>query len=188
MIKNIIQYSVRNKLVVGLFMLAWIGWGAWSLSELSIDAVPDITDNQVRVITTAPTLATQEVEQFVTYPVELAMANLPGVKEMRSVSKMGLSIVTIVFEDNMGTYRPRQLVSEQLEVARNEIPTEFGSPSIAPITTGLGEIYQYTLVVDEEYKEQYDATDLRTIQDWIVRRQLSGVPGVVEINSWGGFV
>ncbi|MEX2463326.1 MAG: efflux RND transporter permease subunit, partial [Balneolaceae bacterium] len=169
-------------------MLAWIGWGAWSLSELSIDAVPDITDNQVRVITTAPTLATQEVEQFVTYPVELAMANLPGVKEMRSVSKMGLSIVTIVFEDNMGTYKPRQLVSEQLEVARNEIPTEFGSPSIAPITTGLGEIYQYSLVVDAEYKDEYNATDLRTIQDWIVRRQLSGVPGVVEINSTGGYV
>ncbi|MEX2640988.1 MAG: CusA/CzcA family heavy metal efflux RND transporter, partial [Balneolales bacterium] len=188
MIEHIIRYSVRNKLVIGLFMLAWIGWGVWSLSELSIDAVPDITDNQVRVITTAPTLATQEVEQFVTYPVELAMANLPGVKEMRSVSKMGLSIVTIVFEDNMGTYRPRQLISEQLEVVRNDIPTEFGSPAIAPITTGLGEIYQYTLVVDEDHKEQYDATDLRTIQDWIVRRQLSGVPGVVEINSTGGFV
>lgn len=188
MIEKIIQYSVRNKLVVGLLMLAWVAWGTWSLSELSIDAVPDITDNQVRVLTTAPTLATQEVEQFITYPVELAMANMPGVKEMRSVSKMGLSIVTIIFEDNMGTYRPRQLVSEQLEVARNEIPSEFGSPSIAPTTTGLGEIYQYTLVVDEEYKDVYGTAELRTIQDWIVRRQLSGVPGVVEINSVGGHV
>ncbi|MEX1122021.1 MAG: CusA/CzcA family heavy metal efflux RND transporter, partial [Balneolales bacterium] len=188
MIQNIIRYAVRNKLIIGLLMVAWIGWGAWSLTQLSIDAVPDITDNQVRVITTTPTLATQEVEQFVTYPVELAMANLPGVKEMRSVSKMGLSIVTIVFEDEMGTYQPRQLVSEQLETARDNIPSVFGSPSIAPITTGLGEIYQYSLVVDDEFKGQYDLSELRTIHDWIVRRQLSGIPGVVEINSTGGYV
>lgn len=188
MIENIIHYSVRNKLIVGLFMLAWIGWGAWSLTQLPIDAVPDITDNQVRVVTTTPTLATQEVEQFVTYPVELAMANLPGVKEMRSVSKMGLSVVTIVFEDDMGTYNPRQLVSEQLESASANIPEAFGSPTLMPITTGLGEIYQYTLVVDDTNKDEYDITDLRTIQDWIVKRQLSGVPGVVEINSTGGNV
>lgn len=188
MIENIIRYSVRNKLIVSLFMLAWIGWGAWSLTQLSIDAVPDITDNQVRVVTTTPTLATQEVEQFVTYPVELAMANLPGVKEMRSVSKMGLSVVTIVFEDDMGTYNPRQLVSEQLEAARANIPEAFGSPELMPITTGLGEIYQYTLVVDDALKDEYDITDLRTIQDWIVKRQLAGVPGVVEINSTGGKV
>ncbi len=188
MIQHIIRYSVRNKLIVGLFMAAWIGWGVWSLTELSIDAVPDITNNQVRVITTTPTLATQEVEQFVTYPVELAMANLPGVQEMRSVSKMGLSIVTIVFEDDMGTYKPRQLVSEQLERARENIPDIFGSPSIAPITTGLGEIYQYSLVVDEEHKGEYDLTELRSIHDWIVRRQLSGISGVVEINSTGGNV
>lgn len=188
MIENIIRYSVRNKLIISLFMLAWIGWGAWSLTQLSIDAVPDITDNQVRVVTTTPTLATQEVEQFVTYPVELAMANLPGVKEMRSVSKMGLSIVTIVFEDDMGTYNPRQLVSEQLVTASADIPEAFGSPALMPITTGLGEIYQYTLVVDDEHKDEYDITDLRTIQDWIVKRQLAGVPGVVEINSTGGNV
>ena len=188
MIPHIIRYAVRNKLIIALFVTVWIGWGVWSLTQLSIDAIPDITDNQVRVITTTPTLATQEVEQFVTYPVELAMANLPGVKEMRSVSKMGLSVVTIVFEDDMGTYQPRQLVSEQLETVRENIPSVFGSPSIEPITTGLGEIYQYSLVVDHEFKDTYDLSELRTIQDWIVRRQLSGIPGVVEINSVGGYV
>lgn len=188
MIKKIISYSVHNKLLVAIFMLAWTGWGLWSLSGLPIDAVPDITDNQVRVITTSPTLATQEVEQFVTYPVELAMANLPGVREIRSVSKMGLSVVTIVFEDSMGTYKPRQLVSEQLKKAEHEIPSEFGSPELAPITTGLGEIYQYSLVVDEVYRDKYSLTELRTIQDWIVRRQLTGIDGVVEINSTGGKV
>ncbi|MEX0771774.1 MAG: efflux RND transporter permease subunit, partial [Balneolales bacterium] len=188
MIEKLITYAIRNKLIVGLFMLAWIGWGIWSFTQLSIDAIPDITDNQVRVVTTSPTLATQEVEQFVTYPVELTMANLPGVEEMRSVSKMGLSIVTIVFEDDMGTYKPRQLVSEQLQAAREDIPEMFGSPILMPITTGLGEIYQYSLVVDDEYKDEYDITELRTIQDWIVRRQLSGVDGIVEINSTGGNV
>src|SRR5690625_4150572 len=188
MIKRIIRYSVSNKPVILLFMLAWIGWGGWSLTQLSIDAIPDITDNQVRVITTAPALATQEVEQFITYPVELAMANLPGVEEIRSISQMGLSVVTIVFEDRMGTYRPRHLVNEQLGLIQGEIPTEFGTPEMAPITTGLGEVYQYTLVVDDEFKDRYSATDLRTIQDWIVRRQLSGIEGVIEINSEGGFV
>lgn len=188
MIKNIIQYSVSNKAVIGLFMLAWIGWGTWSLNNLSIDAIPDITDNQVRVITTAPALATQEIEQFITYPVELTMANLPGVEEIRSISQMGLSVVTIVFNDNMGTYRPRQLVSEQLTLIQGDVPAEFGTPEMAPITTGLGEVYQYTLVVDDDYQGQYSATDLRTIQDWIVRRQLSGIEGVIEINSEGGFV
>lgn len=188
MIKNIIHYSVKNKAVISLFMLAWVGWGIWSLNNLAIDAIPDITDNQVRVITTAPALATQEIEQFITYPVELAMANLPGVDEIRSISQMGLSVVTIVFNDNMGTYRPRQLVSEQLTLIQDDVPAEFGSPEMAPITTGLGEVYQYTLVVDEAYREQYSLTDLRTIQDWIVRRQLSGIEGVIEINSEGGFV
>lgn len=188
MIKKIIGYSVRNKLIIALFIIAWTGWGLWSLTQLSIDAVPDITDNQVRVITTSPTLATQEVEQFVTYPVELAMANLPGVKEIRSVSKMGLSVVTIVFRDDMGTYKPRQLVSEQLKKAEKEIPSEFGSPELAPITTGLGEIYQYSLVVEDEYRDKYNITELRTIQDWIIRRQLTGIDGVVEINSTGGKV
>ncbi|MEX0905661.1 MAG: CusA/CzcA family heavy metal efflux RND transporter [Balneolaceae bacterium] len=188
MINQIITYSVRNKLIITLFTLTLIGWGTYSLTQVSIDAVPDITDNQVRVITTSPNLASQEVEQFITFPVELAMANLPGVVEMRSVSKLGLSIVTIVFEEDMGTYLPRQLVSEQLKKAEKEIPAQMGTPEMAPITTGLGEIYQYILDVEPEYADQYDAMELRSIQDWIVRRQLSGIQGVVEINSWGGFL
>ncbi|MDZ7691782.1 MAG: CusA/CzcA family heavy metal efflux RND transporter [Balneolaceae bacterium] len=188
MIDRIITYSVRNKLIIGLLTLALVGWGIYSLTQVSVDAVPDITDNQVRVITTAPNLATQEVEQFITYPVELSMANLPGVKEMRSVSKLGLSVVTIVFEENMGTYLPRQLVSEQLKEAEEQIPGHMGTPKMAPITTGLGEIYQYILDVEPGYEDQYDAMELRSIQDWIVRRQLSGIPGVVEVNSWGGFL
>lgn len=188
MINNIIRYSVRNKLIIGLMTLALATWGAYSLTQVSIDAVPDITNNQVRVITTTPNLATQEVEQFITFPVELAMANLPGVVEMRSVSKLGLSIVTIVFEEDMGTYLPRQLVSEQLKKAENEISSEMGTPEMAPITTGLGEIYQYILDVEPGYVDQYDVMELRSIQDWIVRRQLSGIQGVVEINSWGGYL
>jgi len=188
MINRIITYSVRNKLIITLFTLTLIGWGSYSLTQVSIDAVPDITNNQVRVITTSPNLATQEVEQFITFPVELAMANLPGVLEMRSVSKLGLSIVTIVFEEDMGTYLPRQLVSEQLKKAEKEIPAEMGTPEMAPITTGLGEVYQYILDVELEYADQYDAMELRSIQDWIVRRQLSGIHGVVEINSWGGYL
>ncbi len=188
MINRIITYSVHNKLIITLFILALIGWGSYSLTKVSIDAVPDITDNQVRVITTSPNLATQEVEQFITFPVELAMANLPGVVEMRSVSKLGLSIVTIVFEEDMGTYLPRQLVSEQLNKAEKQIPAEMGTPEMAPITTGLGEIYQYILDVEPEYADQYNSMELRSIQDWIVRRQLSGIQGVVEINSWGGLL
>lgn len=188
MINRIIAYSVRNKLIIGLFTLALIGWGIYSLTQVSVDAVPDITDNQVRVITVSPDLATQEVEQFITFPVELAMANLPGVVEMRSVSKLGLSIVTIVFEEDMGTYLPRQLVSEQLKEAEEQIPDRMGSPKMAPITTGLGEIYQYVLDVEPGYEDQYDAMELRSIQDWVVRRQLSGIPGIVEVNSWGGFL
>jgi cobalt-zinc-cadmium resistance protein CzcA len=188
MINTIIRYSVRNKLIIGLLTFALAAWGIYSLTQVSIDAVPDITNNQVRVITTSPNLATQEVEQFITFPVELAMANLPGVVEMRSVSKLGLSIVTIVFEEEMGTYLPRQLVSEQLKKAEKEIPANMGTPEMAPITTGLGEIYQYILDVEPEYADQYNAIELRSIQDWIVRRQLSGIQGVVEINSWGGYL
>lgn len=188
MINRIIAYSVRNKLVIALFTLALVGWGAYSLTQISVDAVPDITNNQVRVITSSPNLATEEVEEFITFPVELAMANLPGVVELRSVSKLGLSIVTIVFEEDMGTYLPRQLVSEQLSEAEGQIPDHMGAPKMAPITTGLGEIYQYILDTEPGYEDQYGAMELRSIQDWIVRRQLSGIPGVVEVNSWGGFL
>ncbi|MEQ8714999.1 MAG: CusA/CzcA family heavy metal efflux RND transporter, partial [Cyclobacteriaceae bacterium] len=153
-----------------------------------IGAVPDVTNNQVQVITTSRNLSTQDVEQFITYPVELEMANLPGVKEIRSISKFGLSVVTIVFEDRLGTYLPRQLIAEKIKSASANIPDGFGTPEMGPITTGLGEIYQYVLDVAPEYKDQYSAMDLRTIQDWIVKRQLSGIPGVVEVNTWGGFL
>src|SRR5690606_14743247 len=151
-------------------------------------AVPDITNNQVQVITTSRNLSTQDVEQFITYPVELEMANLPGVKEIRSVSKFGLSVVTIVFEDELGTYLPRQLIAEKIKSASENIPEGFGTPEMGPITTGLGEIYQYILDVKPEHKDKYSVTELRTIQDWIVKRQLSGIPGVVEVNTWGGYL
>lgn len=114
------------------------------------------------------------------------MSNLPDVKEIRSVSRFGLSVVTVVFDDDMGTYLPRQLVSEKLTEVREQIPEGFGQPSIGPISTGLGEIYQYTLEVEEGYQDDYSATELRTIQDWIVRRQMAMVPGVVEVNAFGG--
>ncbi|MEQ8624456.1 MAG: CusA/CzcA family heavy metal efflux RND transporter [Vicingaceae bacterium] len=186
MIDNIIAWSIKNKLMVALLTLALIGAGLWSITKVPIDAVPDITNNQVQVITQAPNLGTEDIEQFVTYPVEVSMANLPGVTEIRSISRFGLSVVTIVFEDNMGTYLPRQLVAEQLNEVKEEIPNGFGSPSMGPITTGLGEIYQYTLKVDDSHKGEYTPTDLRSMQDWIVSRQMAMVEGVVEVNAIGG--
>ncbi|MAN02739.1 MAG: CusA/CzcA family heavy metal efflux RND transporter [Owenweeksia sp.] len=186
MINNIIAFSIKNKLIIGLFSLALIVAGLWSMTEVPIDAVPDITNNQVQVITQAPNLGTEDIEQFVTYPVEVAMANLPGVSEIRSISRFGLSVVTIVFEDNMGTYLPRQLVSEKLTQVKEDIPEGFGESFIGPISTGLGEIYQYTLSVHPDHVGEYSAMELRTIQDWIVRRQMAMVPGVVEVNAFGG--
>lgn len=186
MINQIILFSIKNKLIVGLFTVAIAISGLWSITKVPLDAVPDITNNQVQVITQAPNLATEDIEQFVTYPVEIAMANLPSVTEIRSISRFGLSVVTIVFEDDMGTYLPRQLVGEKLIEVKEEIPDKFGTPEIGPISTGLGEIYQYTLTVDKEYRDKYSSSDLRTMQDWIVRRQMAMVPGVVEVNAVGG--
>ena len=188
MIDNIIAWSIKNKLMVALLTLALIGAGLWSITKVPIDAVPDITNNQVQVITQAPNLGTEDIEQFVTYPVEVAMANLPGVTEIRSVSRFGLSVVTIVFEDDFGNYLPRQLVAEKLTEVKETIPQGFGEPMMGPISTGLGEIYQYTLEVAPEFKDQYSATDLRTMQDWIIRRQMAMVKGVVEVNAFGGNV
>ena len=188
MINKIIDFSINNKFIIGLLTLLLIGAGSWSIYEVPVDAQPDITNNQVQVITQAPNLGTEDIEQFVTYPVEVAMSNLPGVKEIRSVSRFGLSVVTIVFEDDMGTYLPRQLVGEKLNAVKEEIPEGFGRPSMGPISTGLGEIYQYTLEVEDQYKDEYSPTDLRTIQDWIVRRQMAMVPGVVEVNGVGGMI
>jgi len=188
MINKIISYSINNKFIIGLFIVALVGIGIWSMATIKLGSVPDITNNQVQVITVAPNLGTEDIEQFVTYPVELAMANLPDVIELRSVSRFGLSVVTIVFKDEAGTYLPRQLVQEKLTEVADEIPEGFGTPFMAPITTGLGEIFQYTLKVKEGYEEQYDAMELRTIQDWIVKRQMALVPGVVEVNAFGGYV
>ncbi|MDF1517001.1 MAG: CusA/CzcA family heavy metal efflux RND transporter, partial [Lutibacter sp.] len=186
MLGKIIQYSIHHKLIVLLFTAGIVGFGLYSLSNIPIGAVPDVTNNQVQVITTSRNLATEDVEKFLTYPVELEMANLPGVIEIRSVSKFGLSVVTVVFEDKMGTYLPRQLIAEKIKSAEEKIPAGFGTPFMGPVSTGLGEIYQYIIDVDPKYKDQYSLSDIRTIQDWTVKRQLSGIPGVVEVNTWGG--
>ncbi len=186
MIGSIIRFSVHHKLIVLLFALAIAGSGLYSLSQIPLGAVPDITNNQVQVITVSRNLATQDVEQFITYPVELEMANLPGVLEIRSISKFGLSVVTIVFDEDLGTYLPRQLIAEKILKAQDAIPEGFGRPEMGPITTGLGEIYQYILDVKPGYEGRYSTTELRTIQDWVVKRYLSGIPGVVEVNTWGG--
>ena len=188
MLKSIIHYSLKNKFIILLFVAGLVGFGIYALFNIPIGAVPDVTNNQIQVITTSRDLPTEEVERFLTYPVELEMANLPGVQEIRSISKFGLSVVTIVFDDDMGTYLPRQLIAERLKAVEDQIPEGFGRPFMGPISTGLGEIYQYILDVKPGYEDQYSVTQLRTIQDWIVKRQLSGISGVVEVNTWGGFL
>jgi cobalt-zinc-cadmium resistance protein CzcA len=188
MLDKILEFSLKNKLIIILFTLTAVAFGLYAVFRIPVGAVPDITNNQVQVITTSGNLSTQEIEQFITAPVEMEMANLPGVSEIRSVSKFGLSVVTIVFRDNMGTYLPRQLIAEKIKSASAKIPEGFGMPEMGPITTGLGEIYQYTLDLKPGYENIYTPMDLRTIQDWIVRRRLSGINGVVEINSWGGYL
>jgi len=188
MINKIINFSIHNKFIIGLLILVLIGAGTYSMMTIKLGSVPDITNNQVQVITVAPNLGTEDIEQFVTYPIELAVANLPSVIELRSVSRFGLSVVTIVFKDEMGTYLPRQLVQEKLTEIQESIPEGFGKPFMAPIATGLGEIYQYSLVPKKGFEHKYTPVELRTIQDWIVKRQMALVPGVVEINSFGGNV
>ncbi|WP_316792364.1 CusA/CzcA family heavy metal efflux RND transporter [Pedobacter frigoris] len=188
MFDKIIQFSIKNKLIIGLMMLALIIWGAYSIKNLPIDAVPDITNNQVQIISQAPSLGAQEVEQFITAPIELAMANIPEVIEKRSISRSGISVITIVFEDDTDIYWARQQVSAQLKEAENNIPDGLAQPALAPITTGLGEIYQYVLHTKKGYEGKYSATDLRSLQDWVVRTQLAGTKGVAEVSGWGGYV
>jgi cobalt-zinc-cadmium resistance protein CzcA len=188
MFDKIIAYSIQNKFVIGLLVAALIVWGLFSLRQLPIDAVPDITNNQVQVITISPTLATQEVEQFITTPIELALQNIQQLVEIRSISRFGLSVITVVFEEDMDVYLSRQLVSEYLKEAEDNIPTGLGTPVMAPISTGLGEIYQYVVRPAEGFEDKYSLTELRSIQDWIVSRQLSGIEGVVEVNTMGGFL
>ena len=188
MFDAILRFSVKKKLFVGLTTLFLLIGGIYSMLTLPIDAVPDITNNQVQIVTVSPTLAPQEVEQLITMPVEIAMSNIMNVTEIRSVSRFGLSVVTVVFKESVPTLDARQLVNEQIQSVAGEIPSELGMPEMKPITTGLGEIYQYVLKVEPDYEDKYDAMELRTIQDWIVKRQLSGIPGIVEINSFGGYL
>ena len=187
MFQKLITYSIRHKLVIGVLSIALTIWGVWSLVHLPFDSTPDITDNQVQVITQAPSLGAQEVEQYVTTPVEMALANIPRIQERRSISRSGLSVITLVFDDAADIYWARSQVSQVVEQLEKELPknteTEMG-----PIATGLGEIYHYTIRAKEGYEHKYSLTQLRTIQDWIVRKQLAGTPGVAEVSGWGGYV
>ncbi|TDE15260.1 CusA/CzcA family heavy metal efflux RND transporter [Dyadobacter psychrotolerans] len=186
MLNKIIGFAVGNKLIVALFVVALVGYGTYELTKLPIDAVPDITNNQVQVITIAPSFGATDIERLVTFPIEQANNNISGLKEIRSFSRFGLSLVTIVFEDDVDIYWARQQVSERLGKVQNEIPKGIGTPELGPISTGLGEIYQYVVRPKQGYEHRYNETDLRTIQDWIVRRQLLGVKGVAEVSSFGG--
>ncbi|MFA6922930.1 MAG: CusA/CzcA family heavy metal efflux RND transporter [Bacteroidales bacterium] len=188
MIEKIINFSIKNKIIIGLFVLALVVWGIFSLKELPIHAVPDITNNQVQILSIAPTLAANEVEQFITAPIEISVANIPDIVELRSVSRLGLSVVTVVFKDNVDIYLTRQQISERIKEAEDIIPEGITKPELAPISTGLGEIYQYVLHVKHGYEKKYNPTELRTIQDWIIRRGMLGTPGVADVNSYGGFM
>ncbi len=186
MLNKIIAYSIKNKLIIGLFVLALVGWGIYEVTQLPIDAVPDITDNQVQVITVSPSLGATDIERLVTFPIEQACSSIPGTKQIRSFSRFGLSLITIVFEDKVDIYWARQQISEKLQKVQQDIPAGTGSPELAPVSTGLGEIYQYVVRPLKGYEGRFDAMQLRTIQDWIVRRQLIGTPGVAEVASFGG--
>lgn len=186
MLDSIIRFSIRNKLIIGIFTVLLIIWGIYSLRQLPVDAVPDITNNQVQIITNVPTLASQEVEQFVTYPIEQSIANLPDLEEIRSISRFGLSVVTVVFDDKVDIYFARQLINERLLEAARQIPEGVGTPELAPVSTGLGEVYQYVIHPKKGSEDKYTAMDLRAMQDWIVARQLYGTPGIAEVNSFGG--
>lgn len=186
MLNKIIEFSIRNKLIVGLFVIALTGYGIYEVTKLPIDAVPDITNNQVQVITVAPSYGANDIERLVTFPIEQANTNISGLKEIRSFSRFGLSLVTIVFDDETDIYWARQQVAERLQKIQSQIPQGIGTPELGPVSTGLGEIYQYTVRAKEGYENRYNETDLRTIQDWLVRRQLLGVKGVAEVSSFGG--
>ncbi|WP_027001312.1 CusA/CzcA family heavy metal efflux RND transporter [Hugenholtzia roseola] len=188
MLDNLIGFSIRNKLIISILTLVWIGFGLYAAFQLPLDAVPDITNNQVQIVTLSPALTPQEMERFVTQPIEMAVANVPNVTEIRSISKFGLSIVTVVFKESVPILQARQLISEQLKIAETNIPAYISPPELMPITTGLGEIYQYTLTPKEGYENRYSPTDLRTIQDWLIKRQMAGIEGVVEISSFGGYL
>ncbi|MBL7807253.1 MAG: CusA/CzcA family heavy metal efflux RND transporter [Saprospiraceae bacterium] len=186
MLDQIIQFSIKNKLIIGLFTLSLLGYGVLETMRLPIDAVPDITNNQVQVITTVPSLGAPDVERLITFPIEQANSNIPGLKEIRSFSRFGLSLVTIVFHDDIDIYWARQQISERLQQVQSQIPAGIGTPSLAPVSTGLGEIYQYVVRAKPGYEQKYSLRELRTIQDWMVRRQLLGTPGVADVSTFGG--
>ncbi|MEO5685068.1 MAG: CusA/CzcA family heavy metal efflux RND transporter [Chitinophagaceae bacterium] len=186
MLNAIIGFAIKNKLIVGLFIIALIGYGGYQFTKLPIDAVPDITNNQVQIITTAPSFGATDIERLITFPIEQANNNIAGLKEIRSFSRFGLSLVTIVFDDATDVYWARQQVAERLQKVQSQIPQGIGMPELGPVSTGLGEIYQYVVRPKEGYENKFNETDLRTIQDWIVRRQLLGVKGVAEVSSFGG--
>ncbi|MGJ1211216.1 MULTISPECIES: CusA/CzcA family heavy metal efflux RND transporter [Sphingobacterium] len=186
MLDSIIKFSIKNKLVIGIMTLLLIIWGVWSATKLPIDAVPDITNNQVQIITVCPTLAAQEVEQLVTFPIEQSIANIPDLEETRSISRFGLSVITVVFKEKVDIYFARQLINEKLKEAEEKIPNGIGTPELAPVSTGLGQIYEYIIHPKKGSENKYNAKDLRTMQDWIVARQLYGTPGIAEVNSFGG--
>lgn len=188
MLYAIIKFSIKNKLIIGLLLLGWIVWGSYSVTKLPIDAVPDITNNQVLIITTVPGLGAPDVERFITVPVEQATRNVPGITEQRSFSRFGLSLITIVFNDKTDLYWARQQISEKLVKVQSQIPAGMGTPELGPVTTGLGEIFQYVVRAKPGYEGKYDLTALRDIQDWIVRRQLLGTEGVADVSSFGGLV
>lgn len=186
MLTKIIEFSVKNKLIIALLILGMIGVGSYQVTKLPIDAVPDITNNQVQVITIAPSFGATDIERLVTFPIEQANSNIAGLKEIRSFSRFGLSLVTIVFDDGVDVYWARQQVAERLQQVQSEIPQGIGNPQLGPISTGLGEIYQYVVRPKKGFEQKYNITELRTIQDWIVRRQLLQVKGVAEVSSFGG--
>ncbi|MCB0516586.1 MAG: CusA/CzcA family heavy metal efflux RND transporter [Bacteroidetes bacterium] len=186
MLDKIIKFSIKNKIVIGIMTFLLILWGVWSATKLPIDAVPDITNNQVQIFTTCPTLAGQEVEQLVTFPIEQSIANIPNIEEVRSISRFGLSVITVVFKDEVDIYFARQLINEKIKEAEEKIPKGIGTPELAPVSTGLGEVYQYIIHPKKGSEHKYNAKDLRTMQDWIVARQLNGTPGIAEVNSFGG--
>ncbi len=186
MISKIISYSVHNKKVILIAIALLLVVGIYNVTKLPIDAVPDITDNQVQVITVSPSLSAEDLERMVTIPIENSIASIKGLKNYRSFSRFGLSLITIVFEDNVDIYWARQQVSERLAMVQRNIPPSFGSPELAPITTGLGEIFQYTLTAQKGYESKFSLSELRSIQDWLVRKQLLGVKGVADVSSFGG--
>lgn len=188
MINKIIEYSISHKLTIGILTMILVIFGSYSISKLPIDAVPDVTNNQVQIITQNPNLAPYEMEKFITSPIELAMANTPGLLEIRSMSKFGLSSVILVFDDETEVYRCRQLVMERLKELEQDIPKEMGVPTLAPVATGLSEVYQYVLKPKYKGDTTYSLMDLRTIQDWVVRKKLLGTEGVADVSSFGGKV